>query len=41
MRALGQYGLTLIKQGRPICGHCGQPIDPEGHFCPKRNGHKY
>ncbi len=41
MRALGQFGLTLIKQGRPICGHCGQPIDPEGHFCPKRNGHKY
>ena len=41
MRALGQYGLTLVKQGRPVCGHCGQPIDPKGHFCPKRNGHKF
>jgi uncharacterized repeat protein (TIGR03847 family) len=41
MRALGAYGLSLVKQGRPICGNCGQPIDPEGHFCPRRNGHKH
>ena len=41
MRALGAYGLTLVKQGRPICGNCGQPIDPAGHFCPRRNGHKH
>jgi uncharacterized repeat protein (TIGR03847 family) len=41
MRALGAYGLMLVKQGRPICGNCGQPIDPEGHFCPRRNGHKH
>jgi uncharacterized repeat protein (TIGR03847 family) len=41
MRALGAYGLVLVKQGRPICGNCGQPIDPEGHFCPRRNGHKH
>jgi len=40
MRALGSYGLTLVKQGRPICGNCGQPKDPEGHFCPRSNGHK-
>ena len=30
----------VVQAGRPICGNCGQPIDPEGHFCPKRNGHK-
>jgi len=41
MRALGAHGLTLIKQGRPICGNCGQPMDPEGHFCPRSNGHKH
>ncbi len=41
LRALGQYGLQLVKQGRPICGNCGQPIDPDGHFCPKSNGHKH
>jgi len=31
----------VAGQGRPICGNCGEPIDPEGHFCPKRNGHKH
>ncbi len=41
MRALGLYGLSLVKQGRPLCGNCGQPLDPEGHFCPKSNGHKH
>lgn len=30
----------VVQAGRPICGNCGQPIDPEGHFCPKRNGHQ-
>lgn len=39
MRALGRYGLALIKQGRPTCPLCGQPINPEGHFCPRSNGH--
>jgi uncharacterized repeat protein (TIGR03847 family) len=38
--ALSRYGLELASRGRPICPHCGEPIDPEGHFCPKRNGHK-
>jgi uncharacterized repeat protein (TIGR03847 family) len=41
MRALGAHGLVLVQQGRPICGNCGQPIDPEGHFCPRSNGHKH
>lgn len=30
---------AVVEAGRPICGNCGQPIDPDGHFCPKRNGH--
>lgn len=30
----------VVQAGRPLCGNCGQPIDPEGHFCPKRNGHR-
>lgn len=41
MGALGHYGLELVKQGRPLCGNCGQPIDPEGHFCPRSNGHAH
>ena len=32
---------TTVKAGRPICGNCGEPIDPEGHFCPRRNGHSH
>ncbi|MCJ7512271.1 MAG: DUF3090 domain-containing protein [Anaerolineales bacterium] len=41
LRALARWGLELAGRGRPICGNCGEPIDPEGHFCPKRNGHKH
>jgi uncharacterized repeat protein (TIGR03847 family) len=41
MLAMAQYGLEVAARGRPICGNCLQPIDPEGHFCPRRNGHKY
>jgi uncharacterized repeat protein (TIGR03847 family) len=40
LRAMCNWGLEVAGRGRPICGNCGQPIDPEGHFCPKRNGHK-
>jgi uncharacterized repeat protein (TIGR03847 family) len=31
----------VVRQGRPICGNCGRPIDPDGHFCPNRNGHRH
>jgi len=41
LRALGQWGLELVGRGRPICGNCGEPIDPRGHFCPRSNGHKH
>lgn len=40
MRSMCQWCLELVSRGRPICANCGQPIDPEGHFCPKSNGHK-
>lgn len=38
--SLCAWGRELADRGRPICGNCGEPIDPDGHFCPKRNGHK-
>lgn len=41
LRALCLWGSEIAIQGRPICGNCGEPKDPEGHFCPKSNGHKY
>jgi uncharacterized repeat protein (TIGR03847 family) len=40
IRALAHWGIELASRGRPLCEQCGQPMDPEGHFCPKKNGHK-
>lgn len=39
--AMGKWGLDVSGRGRPTCPYCGQPMDPSGHFCPKRNGHKH
>jgi uncharacterized repeat protein (TIGR03847 family) len=39
--AVCRWGLEISNRGRPTCPYCGQPIDPGGHFCPKRNGHKH
>jgi len=41
LRRLSKWGVELTHRGRPICGNCGKPIDPEGHFCPRKNGHKH
>jgi hypothetical protein len=30
----------LVEQGRPPCPLCGYPLDPEGHACPRTNGHR-
>jgi uncharacterized repeat protein (TIGR03847 family) len=29
----------VVAAGRPPCEWCGLPLDPEGHVCPKSNGH--
>jgi len=29
---------VLLGGGRPACPFCGQPLDPQGHFCPRGNG---
>jgi uncharacterized repeat protein (TIGR03847 family) len=39
MLTLARHAEAVVQQGRPICPLCGGPIDPEGHFCPRRNGH--
>jgi len=38
---LARWGTDVLQHGRPICPQCGQPMEPEGHFCPKKNGHKH
>ena len=30
--------LASWRSGRPPCPLCGQPLDPQGHLCPRRNG---
>lgn len=39
LRALSLWGMEIAARGRPTCPQCGEPMDPDGHFCPKRNGH--
>lgn len=41
MAALSDHALKVVAAGRPTCPLCGNPIDPEGHFCPRRNGHQH
>lgn len=40
IRAMARWGLEVSMRGRKICPQCGEPMDPAGHFCPKKNGHK-
>lgn len=38
-RAFVERAVSLVSAGRPPCPLCGQPLDPQGHICPRRNGH--
>jgi uncharacterized repeat protein (TIGR03847 family) len=40
MKALSEHSMRVVQAGRPRCPLCGQPIDQDGHFCPRRNGHQ-
>jgi uncharacterized repeat protein (TIGR03847 family) len=37
---IARRGAELMGTGRPICNLCGHPMEPEGHSCPKTNGHR-
>jgi uncharacterized repeat protein (TIGR03847 family) len=38
-RAFAKRALRVVAAGRPPCPLCGNPLDPEGHICPRQNGH--
>jgi uncharacterized repeat protein (TIGR03847 family) len=38
-RAFAERALRTVAAGRPPCPVCGQPLDPGGHLCPRRNGY--
>lgn len=39
MLTLARHTMEVASQGRPVCELCGAPMDADGHFCPRRNGH--
>jgi len=39
-RVLSRKIGEVVTAGRPICPLCERPIDPEGHACPRSNGHR-
>jgi uncharacterized repeat protein (TIGR03847 family) len=38
-RSFVERAATVVASGRLPCPLCGQPLDPQGHICPRRNGH--
>lgn len=38
-RVFADGALAVVNAGRPPCPLCGRPLDPQGHICPRRNGH--
>jgi uncharacterized repeat protein (TIGR03847 family) len=38
---LSNWTQSVVDRGRKNCPQCGQPMEPEGHFCVKKNGHKH
>ena len=37
-RGFVRRAAALLGAGRPACPFCGQPLDPQGHFCPRESG---
>jgi uncharacterized repeat protein (TIGR03847 family) len=38
-RSFVERAARIVASGRLPCPLCGQPLDPQGHICPRRNGH--
>lgn len=38
-RSFVSRAAQVVAAGRPPCPLCGAPLDPQGHICPRRNGH--
>lgn len=39
-RAFAHRARSVVTSGRPACPFCQQPLDPQGHVCPRANGFK-
>lgn len=39
-RAFAARADRVIAAGRKPCPLCGEPLDPDGHICPRQNGYR-
>ena len=39
-KAFIERAAQIVMAGRLPCPLCGQPLDPDGHICPRRNGYR-
>jgi uncharacterized repeat protein (TIGR03847 family) len=39
-RSFVRRAQSVVSAGRPPCQFCGNPLDPDGHLCPRANGFK-
>ena len=39
-RAFAERARQVVSAGRPPCPFCSQPLDPDGHVCPRSNGYR-
>lgn len=39
-RAFAERADQVVKAGRKPCPLCAEPLDPEGHVCPRQNGYR-
>lgn len=37
-RSFVEQAHRVVRAGRPTCPLCGNPLDPGGHICPRKNG---
>lgn len=38
-RTFAEHAQSVVAAGRPPCPLCGNPLDPDGHICPRLNGY--
>jgi uncharacterized repeat protein (TIGR03847 family) len=38
-RDFARHAQQIVAAGRPPCPLCGNPLDPDGHICPRLNGY--
>ncbi|MCA1187692.1 MULTISPECIES: DUF3090 domain-containing protein [Saccharopolyspora] len=39
-RAFAERAERVLNAGRKPCPLCGEPLDPDGHICPRQNGYR-